>query len=248
MQIETERTAPRTTNLSVHAYTRALQAISISIRSLHTTSCVGSHPGLLHESKLFYPTERPPVKVPVHGIYYEYLGKRAGYGNESQFPGIDPLRIPFEVVRHIFDNYVTTILPRYPCFDSNELWYHFGQVYSKQQTDDLSSSDVSRFIVSMVLAISCLTSRREDFARVASMSEALHRDAMNHWTFLKHSNLRSLQGLLLLIQLGLHQEVDPIQGLTPQCISLRRQIFWMVQSSKPLPVLFVRTNSMERFI
>jgi hypothetical protein len=253
IQLETERTVLKTTKISGHAYTQALQTISISIRSLYTTSCVGSHPGLLHESKLFYPTERPPVKVPVHGLYYEHLGKRAGYGNESQFSGIDALRIPFEVARHIFDNYVIAILPRYPCFTSSELWYHFGQVYSIQQANDPSFPDVSRFIVSMVLAVSCLTSRREDFSRVASMSESLYRDAMRHWTFLKHSNIKSLQGLLLLIQLGLllpyinnvfylggetvrmaiglglHQEVDPTNGLTSQEVSLRRQVFWMVQ-------------------
>ncbi len=234
-----------------------------------------SHLGLLHESKLFYPTERPPHKVPVRGLYYEDLGKRASYANESQFSGIDALQIPFEVARHIFDNYVVTILPRYPCFTSSELWYHFGQVYSKQQTNDPSFPDVSRFIVSMVLAVSCLTSRREDFSRVAAMSESLYRDAMHHWTFLKHSNIKSLQGLLLLIQLGfflpyinnvfflsgetvrmaiglgLHQEVDPTQGLTPRDVSLRRQIFWMVQYRKPIKpllVLFVGTNSWIRSI
>jgi Fungal specific transcription factor domain len=252
IQIDTERTALKTSNVSRHIYAQALQRISISIRSLYTTSCVCSHPGLLHESKLFYPTERPPHKVPVHGLYYEHLGKRAGHDNESQFLVIDALRIPFEVARHIFDNYVNTILPRYPCFTSSELWHHFGQVYSKQGANDPSLPDVSRFIVSMVLAVSCLTSRCEDFSRVASMSESLYRDAMRHWTFLKQSNIKSLQGLLLLIQigfslpyinnvyylgseavrmavgLGLHQEGDPTQGLTSQDLSLRRRIFWMV--------------------
>ncbi|OKL59542.1 hypothetical protein UA08_05364 [Talaromyces atroroseus] len=243
IQVESERTELKTSSVSQTIYAQALQTISISIRSLYTTSCVGSHPGLLHESKLFYPTERPPHKVPVHGLYYEHLGKRAGHDNESQFWGIDALRIPFEVARHIFDNYVNTILPRYPCFTSGELWHHFGQVYSRQ-TNVSRSPDISRFIVSMVLAVSCLTSRCDDFSRVASMSESLYRDAMRHWTFLKHSNIRSLQGLLLLIQLGfllpyinniyflgseavrmaiglgLHQEVDPTQGLTSRDIQL----------------------------
>ncbi|CRG88381.1 Oleate activated transcription factor 3 [Talaromyces islandicus] len=201
-QTETEEAAFKTSKVPRHIYAQTLQTISISIRSLYTTSCVGSHPGLLHESKLFYPTERPPHKVPVHGLYYQDLGKRAGHDNESHFSGLDPLRIPFEVARHIFDNYVNTILPRYPCFTSGELWYHFGQVYSRQQPNNSSLLDVSHFIVSIVLAVSCLTSRREDFSNVASMSESLYRDAMRHWTFLKHSNIQSLQGLLLLIQLG----------------------------------------------
>lgn len=252
IQTQKENQISETSPISEHAYAHILRAISVSIRSLHTTNCVGSHLGLLHESKLFYPTERPPHKLPVQGLYYEYLGRRAGYGDDTQFAAIDPLRIPFEVARHIFDNYVTTILPRYPCFTSNELWYHFGQVYSKQQVDSSSLRGASRFVVSMVLAISSLTSRREDFSRVASMSESLHRDAMQHWAFLKQSNIRSLQGLLLLIQLGfflpyidnvfflsgeavrmaiglgLHQEADPVQGLDPQSISVRRQIFWLV--------------------
>ena len=79
-------------------------------------------------------------------------GKRAGDGNESQFAGLDALRIPFEVTRRIFDNYVNSILPRYPCFTSNELWHHFGQVYSNQQPDSHPATNVSRFVVSMVLA------------------------------------------------------------------------------------------------
>ena len=201
-----DTSAHGTPTVSADTYKRALQSITVSVRDLYTTTCVASHPGLLHESKLLYPTEWPPHKLPVHGLYYEHLGNRAGNGNESQFAGLDALRIPFEVARRIFENYVNTILPRYPCFTSNELWYHFGQVYSNQQSTGLSAPDVSRFIVSMVLAVGCLTSWRREFSRVAAMSEALYRDAIRHWTFLRQSNIIAIQGLLLLIQPQLYKK------------------------------------------
>ena len=257
MEIAADTTVPRAPIVTAHVYNQALQNIGAPVRRLYTTTCVDSHPGLLHESKLFYPTERPPHKLPVHGLYYEHLGKRAGNGGECQFAGLDALGIPFEVARRIFDKYLNTILPQYPCFTSDELWYHFGQVYSNQQPNNLSAPDVSRFVISMVLAVGCLTLWRREFSTVAAMSESLYRDAIRHWAFLRQSNIMTLQGLLLLIQLGLylpyinnvyylsaeavrmaiglglHQEVHHAQGLTAPVISLRRQVFWTVQFDSP---------------
>lgn len=242
---------PQKPPISTTTYAQTIQGLGASVRHLYTTTCVDSHPGLLHESKLLYPTERPPHKLPVHGLYYEDLGKQAGHGNESQFAQFDALQIPYEVARRIMDNYVTTILPRYPCFLGTELWHHFDQMFSSQE----GASDVSRFVVSMVLAVGCLTSRRREFSKVAALSESLYRDAIPHWGFLRKSNILSVQGLLLLIQLGmylpyvnnvyylgaevvrmaiglgLHQDVHPSQGLTAQDINLRRRIFWMVRWS-----------------
>lgn len=239
--------------VSAPVYAKAIHHVGGPVRRLFATTCVDSHPGLLHESKLLYPTERPPHKLPVHGLYYEHLGNRAGNDSESQFAGLHALRIPFEVARRIFDNYVKTILPQYPCFTNNELWYHFGQVYSHQQSNGSSDQAVSRFIVSMIMAVGCLTSWHRELSRVASMSESLYRDAIRHWKFIRQSNIMALQGLLLLIQLGLylpyinnvyflsaeavrmavglglHQEVHPAHSLTLREISLRRQVFWMVQ-------------------
>ncbi|KAH8667050.1 fungal-specific transcription factor domain-containing protein [Xylariales sp. PMI_506] len=233
-------------------YARAVHLVGNPVVSASTTSCVRSHLGLHNEAKLFYPSERPPLKVPVDGVYHEDPRQRASSGSDFHFNGIDALRIPFGVARHIFGNYIGKILPRYPCFTDEELWYHFGQVYSRQFTNDTPTPNINRFIVSMILAISCLTSKRQDYTRVISLSESLQRDAMRHWTFLKEADMRSLQCLLLLIQLGLmlpytanmwymsgeavriaiglglHQDIDMVQDMYPGEINLRRKLFWTV--------------------
>lgn len=131
-----------------------------------------------------------------------------------------------------------------------ELKKHFNDVYPEDDTvqDRDEPSEMSRFIIDILLAISCLTSKAHDFRKIASLSKSLHRDALRYSQFLRHSNISSLRCFLLLIQLailiphvsnlwyltgeamrmaielGLHQEsTEPLQY---EVLDLRRRIFW----------------------
>lgn len=235
-----------------HSYTLAVQAVSSAMQCSFTTSCVRSHLGLTYEAKLFYPSERPPLKIAVRGNYNEHPPRR---GFDSQFATIDAPRVPREIARHIFENYVRKLLPRYPCFTDSELWYNFSQVYDSQTGSGANMPDISRFVVSIVLAISCLTSKGQDFSRVVSLCESLQRDAMRVRAFLGETSMKSLQCFLLIMQLGLllpytsnlwytsgeavriaiglglHQELNGLVDSDPREVNLRRLIFWTVRLS-----------------
>lgn len=211
---------------------------------------------LLHEAKLFYPSERPPLKIPVLGVYYDIRPRPAGRAYSAQFSHFHTLKIPVHVAKRLFSTYRDDILPQFPCFVEDDLAGYFQHFYSERPSalDNPSHSD---FIVPMVLAISCLASNSHDFPKVAALSESLHRDAMRHIALIRHSSIQALQCITLLIQhalllpysanlwylageamrmavsLGLHQEPHSTIVADPTDAELRRRLFWVVGSSAP---------------
>lgn len=204
-----------------------------------------------NRNRLFYGSEPPPLKIHI-GILQERPYQIRGSFSASKSRISDLLLVPFEVAKLLLNVYIENILPRYPCFLASELKQHFDAVYSKQDSEQEHNPppEMSRFIVSMILAISSLTSKAHDFRKVATLSESLHRDALRHSQFLRRSNTSTLRCFLLLIQfalllphtsnlwymtgeamrmaiaLGLHQE--QVELLEPHEADFRRTIFWTV--------------------
>jgi hypothetical protein len=230
-----------------------LDIAATSIKKHMTTRLFNSHTVLQHRSKLFYPSERPPLKIPVQGIYHEVRTRTAGQEYGVQFSHFNARKMPLDVAARLFENYMDNILPRFPCFEEAELSDQFRQFYHEPGGDDASSS-TTRFVVTIILAISSLSSKRHDFRKVAALSESLHADAMRHVEFLRDASILSLQRLLLLIQLalllphtgnlwflsgeamrmalslGLHQEPETTIISGPVYGEMRRRLFWVVSS------------------
>ncbi|KAF4471294.1 neutral amino acid permease [Fusarium albosuccineum] len=236
-----------TLNSSDPAHDKVIELTAVAITNRTTSSLIKSHTTLQHGAKLFYPSERPPLKIPVHGIYHDIYPRTAGREYAAQFSRFNARKIPLDVAKRLFDNYKDNILPRFPCFMESTLLQYFDHFYG--ESTDLPSTTI--FVVTLILAISSLTSKRHDFRKVAALSEALHADAMRHVDFLSHSSIESLQGLLFLIQtalllphtvnlwyvsgeamrmaiaLGLHQEPDISLVPDRAHAELRRRLFWV---------------------
>jgi hypothetical protein len=229
-----------------------LYAANIAFGSVCTTSVLQNNPGIHYAARLFYASERPPLKIPVRGVYNEEPPRMASRGAIFRLSETGARTIPIKVAEKLFENYLKNVLPRYPCFLESDLVYQFNIFYRDTNISETPSSDSTCFIVSMILAISSLTSKSHEFWKVASLSEALQRDALNHATFLGRTSFRSLQCFLLLIQLslwlpytanlwymsgeamrmaialGLHQDMDDPSIFDPTQLSLRRNVFWTV--------------------
>ncbi|EPE04123.1 monocarboxylate transporter [Ophiostoma piceae UAMH 11346] len=202
-----------------NSHVLAVDIIALSIsNTTHpiTTRLLQGQTNLPYQARLFYPSERPPLKIPVRGIYHDTHPRTAGASCSAQFAHFVSTRIPVDVFRRLFDNYREDILPRFPCFLEEDLMQLFQQFHDDCRDESASTSSCSdetadkrepglhRFVVPMILAISSLTSKSHNFAMIAGLSEALQADAMQHATvFLCHASLPSLQCMLLLIQLGL---------------------------------------------
>lgn len=217
-----------------------------------TPLLLATNHGLYFQTKLFYPSERPPLKIPVHGKYYGGDTKAGRYSVGGRALQFDALNMPPEVARRLFENYRDNILPRYPCFLVSELEGYFDQVFSMEGTNNSVKPELSNFVVNMVLAISCLTYKRDDIHKVKALSESLHRRAMASAGFLREAGIQSLQCLLLLIQLalllpttgnlwftsgdamrmavslGLHQEFQSNSSGQQAHSELCRRLFWVV--------------------
>lgn len=226
-----------------------MELVALSVTGTITSRLFKDHGKLQHKSKLFYPSERPPLKIPVRGVYYETQGRTAGHVHARQFTDFQARKIPPHVAKRLFSNYKDDILPRFPCFSEEDLVTFFSQFYGEESLDP---TPMSSFVVPMVLAISSLTSNSHEFPKVAALSESLHSNAMRHMDIIHHSSIQSLQCILLLIQLalllpysanlwyftgeamrmavslGLHQETDPSIVSDPNHVELRRRIFWVV--------------------
>ncbi|SPO01216.1 uncharacterized protein DNG_03963 [Cephalotrichum gorgonifer] len=217
-----------------------------------TSSMLRCEEKLPHWNKLFYPSERPPLKIPVRGMYYDVRPRTAGRAYTAQLSRVSARKIPLQVANRLFANYRDDILPRFPCFVEADLARAFQCFYGDQQDPDPSQTRFTSFVAPMVLAISCLTSKNHDFPKVAALSESLHRDAMHHVAVIQNASIQALQCLVLLIQhalllpysanlwymtgeamrmavsLGLHQE--PHWTIVPDLedAELRRRLFWLV--------------------
>uniref|UniRef100_L2GH87 C6 transcription factor n=1 Tax=Colletotrichum fructicola (strain Nara gc5) TaxID=1213859 RepID=L2GH87_COLFN len=147
------------------------------------------------------------------------------------------------------------ILPRFPCFEEDEIGKYFNLFYEQElsKTTNETLADIADFVVPMVLAICSLTSRNNSFEKVAALSEALQSDALRHAErILQHASIQSLQCLLLVIQLalllpntanlwhstgeamriavclGLHHEPDDRIRRDHKLCEERRKLFWVV--------------------
>ena len=231
-----------------------LKFADFSITSNMRSSMVTDQPNLLHAAKLFYPSERPPLKIPIRGIYYDVRPRTAGRAYNTQFSHLHARKIPVSVAKRLFANYRNGILPQFPCFMEEHVVACFQQIYN-QPSSDATKTRLADFVVPMVLAISCLTSNNHHFSKVAALSESLQKDAMRHISLLGHSSIQALQCILLLIQhalllpysgnlwylageamrmavsLGLHQEPHPSTVADPADAEFRRRLFWMVSSN-----------------
>ncbi|KAK1496572.1 hypothetical protein CTAM01_08210 [Colletotrichum tamarilloi] len=237
------------------AHDVAAQVASISITNNLSLSLFQGSAILPHKSKLFYPSERPPLKIPIRGIYHEVNPRTAGEAYASQFSSFNSQHVPLNVMERLFRNYTEEILPRFPCFSEAELVYHFNHTCINSAKPGLSrvQDALSRFVISMTMAISALNSKNQDFRKVAALSEALHADAMKYVDDLLHEcSISALQCLILLIQLalllpqtsnlwyltgdamrmavslGLHQEPEPRIFRDRAHAEQRRRIFWVV--------------------
>ncbi|VUC24632.1 unnamed protein product [Clonostachys rosea] len=232
------------------SHSHVLGAVSVSVTNRLTPNLFRSHAVLQHQAKLFYPSERPPLKIPVHGIYHDIYPRTAGLEYAPRFATFNASKIPLDVARRLFDNYKDNILPRFPCFSEDDLLKRFDMFYDPSNSAG-EISDETVFIVTLFLAISSLTSKRQDFRRVAALSESLHADAMRHKDFIQHASLMTLRCLLLLIQLalllphtsnlwylsgeavrmavslGLHEELDSGTNQDPKLLEQRRALFWL---------------------
>ncbi|KAM0546727.1 hypothetical protein ACHAPJ_010655 [Fusarium lateritium] len=237
---------------------KIIDIAAVSISPHTTPSLIKSHPVLQHGAKLFYPSERPPLKIPVHGNYYDMYPRTAGQEYAAQFNQFNAQKIPLEVAKRLFAVYKENILPRFPSFMEVDLEQHFDLFYGEHA----QPSNTTIFIVTLILAIGSLTSKRHEFRKIAALTEALHADAMRHIDFLGESSLTTLQCLLLLIQcalllphtanlwylsgeamrmaisLGLHQEPDASIAVHSSCVELRRRVFWVTYDLERLIAIY----------
>ncbi|KAJ3546898.1 hypothetical protein NM208_g1784 [Fusarium decemcellulare] len=212
------------------AHDKVIELATVAITSQTTPSLIKSNTTIQHGAKLFYPSERPPLKIPVHGIYHDIYPRTAGREYAAQFSQFNARKIPLDVAKRLFDNYKDNILPRFPCFMESTLLQYFDHFYG--ESTDLSSTTI--FVVTLILAISSLTSKRHDFRKVAALSEALHADAMRHVDFFEplidrlstmlttpHSN-RSTTATYC-------KSLEPDRSLVPDRAhaELRRRLFWV---------------------
>ena len=161
----------------------------------------------------------------------------------------EPLIPPLDMAKKLFEIYVQIIMPQNPCFFEDDIRSHFNAVYFPT---GISPPDVSVFMISTVLAISTMTSKAYDQKKILFLGESLHQQALRHSKFLSLPSIRSLQGILLLLQLaellpytgnlwhlageavslttelGLHQDPHESEGFDFKSLDLRRRIFWTV--------------------
>ncbi|KAK2772748.1 C6 transcription factor, partial [Colletotrichum kahawae] len=231
-----------------------LQIAGISVMRCLSTSGFECSDKIQHKAKLFYGSERPPLKIPIGGFYYERSPRTAGYAYLSQFAQFNARKIPKHVAKRLLENYKMDILPRFPCFEENEIEEYFNFFHEQElsNTNNKDLATMANFAVPMVLAICSLTSRNDSFEKVAALSEALQSDAFRHVEpILQHTSIQSLQCMLLIIQLavllpntanlwhstgeamrvavslGLHQEPDDRTMKDCTVCEERRKIFWV---------------------
>jgi hypothetical protein len=238
---------------SIEVQSFLCQVAAPSIGSLNISPVIHNSPDVHYHARLFYSSERPPLKIPINGVYLEEPPRMASRGAKFRSQQSAARAIPSRVATRLFENYCKNVLPIYPCFSESDLYNQLQSFYAVDSVPDSEDMDDSCFIVSMILAISSLNTRSTDHRRVASLTEALQRDALKHATSLGSTTLRSLQCLTLLIQmalwvpytanlwylsgemmrmaiaLGLHQENGSASVLDSQEQKFRQELFWTVQ-------------------
>lgn len=200
--------------------------------------------GMPYKSAMLLNTELPLPLTDVQSN--SELSKQSPRGEYSLR---DSVRLPLEVAKRLFEAFVERILIQNPIFLEDDIRAHFNAVYC---TPGVKPSGVSMFMVSMVLAISTMTSRAYDFNKIVQLSESLHCEALKHCDFLGTPGIVALQGILLLmqfaellpstgslwhlageavslaLQLGLHRDPYEAADIDFVSLDLRRRVFWTV--------------------
>ncbi|KAK6085182.1 hypothetical protein SCUP515_01000 [Seiridium cupressi] len=202
---------------SSHDHVLKIGAFSFGNRM--TSSLLGMHTKFQYQAKLFYPSERPPYKIPVRGIYYDIQPRTAGRAYAARFSDFNAKKVPVQVAIRLFQNYRDSILPRFPCFSEEELTDHFNYMYGEGPPEH-PPSELSHFIMPIILAISSLTSSSHDFAKVAALTLILPYTA-NLW-YLTGEAMR------IAVSLGLHHELDPACISEETGAELRKRLFWVI--------------------
>ncbi|EXJ90307.1 hypothetical protein A1O1_03406 [Capronia coronata CBS 617.96] len=163
--------------------------------------------------------------------------------------------VPPNVADALIKVYIEKVLPQYPFFLEEDLYLYQALVYHGAKTVNADLQRRAEFVVTMMMAISTLTSKSPNHHRLMSFSQSLYRFAMQRYDTLSASTLCHLQCTMLLCQfanfcpaiaevwtlkgmavrmaiaLGLHKEPDAALGIFDQKQSeLRRQIFWTLYS------------------
>lgn len=208
--------------------------------------------GIPYKDALLLDSELP-LPLSVDQIKSNPLPHHIHGSNSSKPHRPEPLIPPLDVAKTLFEIYVANILPQNPCFFEDDIRSHFNLVYYQPGT---VPPDISVFMISMVLAISTMTSKAYDQKKILSLGESLHQQALRHSRFLSLPTIRSLQGILLLLQfaellpytgnlwhlageavsltseLGLHQDPHESEGFDFKSLDLRRRLFWTVSPNK----------------
>ncbi|KAK7534230.1 fungal-specific transcription factor domain-containing protein [Phyllosticta citribraziliensis] len=155
-------------------------------------------------------------------------------------------QIPQDVKERLIALYTDKILPLYPFVERSALWAAFHRV----QAGGASTYDI--FIVSMMIAVSMMTSKFNDSAKIASVSQRVFYHALLHTDSLFETSLQNVQGILFLseysylmpraarvwdtiglgmrmaLELGLHRDPEETcgRGLSESEREMRRCIFW----------------------
>lgn len=168
----------------------------------------------------------------------------------------DPPRLPEQVANRLVAMYTERILPQVPLFTSQEI-AHLYETYSNAKNHGTAISSEENFTISMILAISVLSSKSKDYHKLVSLAESLRRDAFAQLKIFEsfgNTSLRTIQRLILVTQygfllpsstnlwqvvgeavkvalaLGLHEEPPPHCGLDKAVVELRRRVFWVLYS------------------
>ncbi|KAF2107978.1 fungal-specific transcription factor domain-containing protein [Lophiotrema nucula] len=171
----------------------------------------------------------------------------------STVTSIDLSSIPRHVAEVLVKVYVDKILPQYPFFYAEQIASHFRAVYAGAMQTQHPLPRVSKYIISMVMAVSTMTSKAVDFEKPMAFSDALFYGAMQHYETLKPNTLEALQATMLICQfatfrpatadiwrakdiamrmaigLGLHRHPIPKwHTLDAETVKLRANIFWVL--------------------
>ncbi|RVX75166.1 hypothetical protein B0A52_00518 [Exophiala mesophila] len=196
--------------------------------------------------------ELPYLNVMLHEAHLPTPLWRPKAGDERQM-SIPPRKglknfVPVSVARTLLDAYIYKILPQYPIFLVNDLEDLFNSVYDPVDNPNVPATHY--YIMSLIMAITTMTSKSDDIYRPLALAESLHTEARAHASALGTTSIQSLQCLLLSIQLsfllphtgdlvhlaneamrlatelGLHQE-RTVPPEMPSCIiQFRRALFW----------------------
>ena len=207
--------------------------------------------GIPYKDALLLDTELP-LPLSVDQIKSNPLPHHLHGSDTSMQHKLEPLIPPLDIAKALFEIYVKNILPQNPCFFEDDICAHFNAMYFQPGT---IPPDISVFIISMVLAISTMTSKAYDQKKILSLGESLHQQALRHSKFLSLPTIRALQGILLLLQLaellpytgnlwhlageavslttelGLHQDPHKFEGFDFKSLELRRRLLWTVSST-----------------